>query len=169
MRRAAAAIEWIGPALALLLAVAIYMGWRTGLVLHTVHGFHGAALFKLPGWVRFSLPDALWQYAFAALVLWVWRDRPWTVRKSLWCCIPVALGVGVEFGQLFRMLPGTFDWRDLLLSGLATVVALLVHGRTHTPSSAATAHRRTARPTSAPSATSASSMPAARAQTAWPG
>jgi hypothetical protein len=127
MRRRAQWIELLGPVIAMLLALVIYLGWRHGLWLHAVGGFRGAALLHLPVWVRYSLPDALWQYAFASVVLWIWRDTAWTLRKTLWCFIPVTLGVGVELGQLARILPGTFDVRDLVLSLVACTVAFLIH------------------------------------------
>lgn len=123
-----------GALVALVTATSIYFLWRDGTWLHRAcPSLHhvlrplGAAS-PIPDWARFSLPDALWQYAFTALVLAIWSDRRWTWRKNVFVALSLALGCGHELAQLARIAPGTFDALDLM-SSLATFVAvLLLHG-----------------------------------------
>jgi len=55
-----------------------------------------------------SLPDGLWVFAFASWMRLIW-GRHW-----FWCNLPVSLATGSEIGQLFHLVPGTFDVLDVL-------------------------------------------------------
>ncbi len=83
---------------------------------------HSVAL-GLPAWVVFSLPHALWVYAFAWLISALWDHRA-TRQSILWLLVAPALGVGWELGQRVGIVPGTFDWLDLVLALGATALAL---------------------------------------------
>ncbi len=54
-----------------------------------------------------SLPDGLWVFAFASWMRLIW-GRHW-----FWCNLPVSLALGSEIGQLFHIVPGTFDVLDI--------------------------------------------------------
>ncbi len=126
--------DLLSALVALLLAVLIYRGWRSGLWIHRLGlPFHAslarfAHAHSLPAWVRNSVPDALWQYAFAATMFAVWRGTPCSVAKAIFLTAPIAVGVFVELGQLARVMPGTFDPLDLLASLVAGALAFVVHG-----------------------------------------
>lgn len=113
---------------ALALAVVIYLGWRSGLNLHRVLPIAALRQFgvahPLPGWARNSLPDALWQYAFTAIVAALWQGHRWDARKVAFVGVPALAGAIIEILQLVRVFPGTFDWMDLALSVAASAVAL---------------------------------------------
>jgi|GEM_PF-3709167 len=149
-------LDFAAAAVAMALAVLIYRGWRGGLVLHLVRLPWDAPLtdfahaHRLPAWVRFSLPDALWQYAFAATMHGIWRGAHPSAsirnfsgsvdagdpsngdvdssRVAFWAFAPLVFGVGVELGQAAGVLAGTFDGVDLALSVAAAALAFLVHG-----------------------------------------
>lgn len=122
--------------LALVAAVVIYRGWRShgGLWLNlprtpfdeTLRVF--AERHPLPNWVRYSLPDALWQYAFGATMAAVWRGEPLTKRKLAFLVAPAALGILVELGQGVGLVPGTFDLADVAASAAAALLAVVLHG-----------------------------------------
>lgn len=77
----------------------------------------------LPAWLRFSLPNALWVYAFAWLLSYVWAHRP--TRESVpWLLVAPGLAIGWEVGQLTGLVPGTFDVLDLAFVLGASVLAL---------------------------------------------
>ena len=67
----------------------------------------------IPGVILYSLPDALWVYSFTALLGFIWSGQRSGIGRRLWIMLPLALGVGGEFGQLWHVVPGTFDWADL--------------------------------------------------------
>jgi hypothetical protein len=113
-----------------MVAIFIYAGWRSGLNLHRVVPATALRRFAhghpLPGWARNSLPDALWQYAFTAIVLGVWHDHRWDARKLVFVGLPALAGVLIEILQLAHVFPGTFDWMDVALSLAASTIALAV-------------------------------------------
>jgi hypothetical protein len=68
----------------------------------------------LPAWVRFSLPDGLWAYAFARAVSLTWNDQR-SVHSLPWLLLVVASTLGAELGQALGLVPGTFDGVDLAM------------------------------------------------------
>lgn len=80
-------------------------------------------VLALPSWLLFSLPNALWLYAFAWLLSALWEHR--ATRASLpWLLVAPALGLGWELGQRVGVVPGTFDLLDLVLVLVASALAL---------------------------------------------
>jgi hypothetical protein len=84
---------------------------------------HAVASVRLPGWVLFSLPDALWVYAFTACMALIWRPRPGR-QAVFWIAIAPVLALGAELGQLAGLVPGTFDAADFWLSALASAIPI---------------------------------------------
>lgn len=78
----------------------------------------------LPGWVLYSLPDALWVYSATAFQRIVWQHHRGSWISSAWVSIPPSLAIGGELGQLAGIIPGTFDFYDLTLCLLATIGAI---------------------------------------------
>lgn len=83
------------------------------------------ASFKhlIPGPVLYSLPDGLWVYAFTSLMGFIWFRVPRSSAKLLWTLLPVSMAMGAEIGQGFRLVPGTFDWSDMLSYLIAWALA----------------------------------------------
>jgi hypothetical protein len=50
-----------------------------------------------------SLPDGLWVFAFASWMRLIWS------RHGFWCNLPACIALGSEIGQLFQVVPCTFD------------------------------------------------------------
>lgn len=89
--------------------------------LRTINVFQN---IKLPNWVLYSLPDALWLFSFNYLLLLVWRFK--ASRDSIaWLLLAPAIGVFSELGQLIKVLPGTFDPIDLALLLIACILSML--------------------------------------------
>jgi hypothetical protein len=80
----------------------------------------------IPKWILFSLPDGLWVYAWTAFMALVWHRVERSLVRELWICGGVALAAGGEFGQLARIVPGTFDSIDLVVYLAAFVSAPLL-------------------------------------------
>lgn len=79
---------------------------------------------EMPGWVKFSLPDALWLFSFTYIVLLLW-DFNINKQSIGWILLAPIVGLSSEFGQLFKIIPGTFDIVDVLLLLLASSLPLL--------------------------------------------
>ena len=111
----------------ILLGAGIYTLWRSKrLLVFTWYGWLGlttpvmairaeAASVRhfVPGFVLYSLPDALWVYSFTFLMQSVWFCRPKSWGRAFWILLPVLLAVGAEIGQLFKVVQGTFDFMDI--------------------------------------------------------
>jgi hypothetical protein len=123
-------------AIALTFAGAAYVALRDGLRLHAwVRVFGSDAVDRvrdagraanLPSWVRFTLPDALWQLALCLIVFAIWRGAAWTRAKTAWCAAAASFGVVIEVAQLAHLIEGTFDVADVIGSVAAVLVAAMI-------------------------------------------
>jgi len=76
----------------------------------------------VPEWVMFSVPDGAWVYAGTAFFGRLWRDGPMWAHVG-WTGIAAALAIGGELGQITGLVPGTFDWVDLVCYAVAGCIA----------------------------------------------
>jgi hypothetical protein len=81
----------------------------------------------LPRWVLFSLPDGLWVYATVSCMLLIWR-RSSGIAATIWVLMGPFLGIASELGQLFRVVPGQFDIKDMFLYFAGSVTAVVAVG-----------------------------------------
>ncbi len=93
----------------------IYIAWRTPdlLVFDWLYAAHidptsVRMSSEIPYFIQYCLPDGCWVYAGTSWMLMVWR------RILPWVSAYVILGVGGEFGQFVEIVPGTFEWLDVL-------------------------------------------------------
>lgn len=75
---------------------------------------------KVPNWLLYSLPDGLWVYAFTAALFLFWKGK-----NSIWIWIPIFTSVLFEVAQATKIIPGTFDFIDLLFSAIAFTLSKL--------------------------------------------
>ena len=79
--------------------------------------YHNASVHALPGDV---VEHVVYGYALTLLtILGLPRANPWLVGGFY-----LALGAGLEVSQVFRLISGTFQWKDLI-SNVAGVAAAL--------------------------------------------
>jgi hypothetical protein len=79
---------------------------------NTFHVFH---------WFKYSLPDGLWLFSYTVLMLEIWKQR--INKESLfWIFILPFIALFSEFLQLFKVIPGTFDFIDLIFYSLGTIL-----------------------------------------------
>jgi hypothetical protein len=129
----------IHVALPVMVGAAIYVSWRSPTLL-LFRWFRVAEVWpliqewrqtvaamsdSLPEWFIYSIPDALWVYALAAAMNLIWEGH---ARRAAtpWLICAVVAGCGGEVLQRFGGIPGTYDARDLLLSGCAWLLALVI-------------------------------------------
>jgi hypothetical protein len=70
----------------------------------------------------FQGADAVWSYSFTACLGLLWPSRSST--RALWLGTALAVGVGLEAGQYFGVVEGTFDWLDVMVIAMAWAVAV---------------------------------------------
>ncbi len=67
----------------------------------------------LPDWTIYSLPDGLWLFSYMALMLLIWKNKV-NNNNAFWIFSVPLLVLCHEFGQLFKIFPGTFDIADII-------------------------------------------------------
>ena len=65
-----------------------------------------------PNWFLFSLPDGLWIFSYISLILLIWGNNI-NKRNLFWIFLIPFIAISSELGQLFNIIPGTFDPIDL--------------------------------------------------------
>ena len=79
----------------------------------------------LPNWFLYSLPDGLWICSYLSVLLVVW-DNVISKHNIHWLLLVPMIAIFSEIGQLFKIVPGTFDILDLLFYLGGTVVPILI-------------------------------------------
>ena len=79
----------------------------------------------IPSWIKFSLPDALWLFSFNYVLLTLW-DFNVNRQSAFWLFLAPTIGLFSEIGQLIGVVPGTFDFMDLVLLLIATLIPFLL-------------------------------------------
>jgi hypothetical protein len=117
-------------ALALLAAASIYATARSGFRLHAwLEALHiRAPEVALPAFVRFNLPDALWQYAFTVCVLATWRTAARRSASWAFVALPLAIGGATELGQALGVMQGVYDPLDAFAMAIAAIAAVVTVG-----------------------------------------
>ncbi|MCP4803933.1 MAG: hypothetical protein GY913_14570 [Proteobacteria bacterium] len=127
----------------MLLGAGIYLLWRSpvlrvfgwvravglGDVLGSLR--EAVAGWPVPDVVLYVLPDMLWTYALTAFMAHVWRDRMGP-GALVWLSSGVVIGSGGELLQAAGILPGTFDWLDLVGCAAAGLLSGFLAHRRHT-------------------------------------
>jgi len=79
----------------------------------------------LPNWFLYSLPDGLWLFSYLSVLLVVW-DNAISKYNIHWLLLVPLFAIFSEFGQLFEIVPGTFDIFDLIFYLAGTVIPILI-------------------------------------------
>ena len=63
--------------------------------------------------IIFSLPDGLWAMSYTMLIFHLRNDK--TFKTLIWSILIPVIGILSEIGQLYYLIPGTFDISDLIM------------------------------------------------------
>lgn len=69
----------------------------------------------LPDVVIYSLPNGLWVFSITTLLLIIWKDD-YKLRFKMYLSFLFIIVMLPEFLQFFELIPGTFDFIDLLVN-----------------------------------------------------
>jgi hypothetical protein len=79
---------------------------------------------ELPTWTYFSLPDGLWVYSFSSALIILWGDK--FKFGKYWLIIPLLFGAFIEFAQILKIFPGTFDILDFTFCIVALSLSIII-------------------------------------------
>ena len=84
----------------------------------------GVKTIKMPEWIIYSLPDALWLLSlnFTILIFWKFKINKHSI---IWIILTTIIGLYSEIGQYLKIIPGTFDNKDLISLIIAIIVPFL--------------------------------------------
>ncbi|WEK68742.1 MAG: hypothetical protein P0Y62_12885 [Candidatus Chryseobacterium colombiense] len=76
-------------------------------------------IYSFPSWFIYNLPDGLWIFSYTAISLEIWKHSI-TKQNIFWIFSIPLIAVLSEIFQLFKIIPGTFDFIDIIfyLSGI---------------------------------------------------
>lgn len=78
-----------------------------------------------PNWFIYNLPDGLWIFSYTAISLEIWKHSI-TRQNIFWIFSIPIITVLSEFLQLFKMIPGTFDFLDVTFYILGTISSFYI-------------------------------------------
>ena len=135
----------IGHILTLLLGGLVYISFRQDTLkmfswfdrLNILEAISDFRLFTLPlsvhlpNWFLYSFPDGLWLFSYISLLLIVW-DNTISKHNIHWLLLLPTVAITSEIGQLFAIVPGTFDVLDLTFYLLGTILPILIFNNSKT-------------------------------------
>jgi len=77
-----------------------------------------------PQFIIYNVPDALWFYALLSAVIAIWEYKT-SKNFIIWFAIVVLLSLLSEVFQSLKLIPGTFDYKDLIVYVIAGLLSLL--------------------------------------------
>lgn len=77
------------------------------------------------GWVKYSLPDGLWLFAYMFTIDSIWNGSKKLISYIFIFCLPL-LALLSEFLQYFGLIPGVFDLIDLVSYLCAILLFILI-------------------------------------------
>ena len=88
--------------------------------LQTVRAITLPAASHLPEWLLFNLPNGLWAFSYALIIVFIWYREQGYIQYLFFLTVPV-LGLGYELMQYAGVIAGTFCPLDLsfCLAGIA--------------------------------------------------
>ena len=113
------------------IGASIYVGWRSTnlVVFHWIEAVSFTELIprpqiELPRLVLYALPDGCWVYATTSWMLIIWN------RFVPWAYSGLAIALASEFGQKCGLVPGAFDYLDVLFYVAAFLLAGVCNAQT---------------------------------------
>lgn len=79
----------------------------------------------LPEWFVYSLPNGLWSFSYAFLIILLWNKQTSLLRYLWFATIPLVV-FGYETLQFMEVISGTFCMVDLMFCALGLLMALVV-------------------------------------------
>ena len=100
------------------------VAWNLGFGIVVQHGRMLVAGIKVPDWMLYSVPGALWSAAYIIIVDKILYDSRMGQRLAVASFIPV-LGAGSELLQRLHMIPGTFDAIDIVAYAVPYIIFVI--------------------------------------------
>ena len=95
----------------------------------TVHSWRQSVTFVPSDWIVYCLPDALWSAAYILVTDTILNANSIKTRLAVAAVIPF-VGVASELLQAADLMPGTFDYFDILAYAIPYILYALIITKT---------------------------------------
>lgn len=100
-------------------------------VISKLRSFTTNSTAQIPNVILYSLPDGLWLFSYISLVLYVWKNKI-NQENLFWIFIIPIISISSELGQIIKIIPGTFDFVDLIMYLLGTILPFIIYRKSIT-------------------------------------
>jgi len=80
---------------------------------------------QLPDWFLYALPDGLWLFSCITVLLIVWGNVI-SKHNIFWIVLMPLVAIFSEIGQFIKIVPGTFDFIDLIFYTLGSSLPIFM-------------------------------------------
>ena len=82
------------------------------------------AIYEPSDFVKYNLPDGLWSISYFLIILSIWGkiDK----ENITWFCIMPIIALISEIMQLTPLMPGRFDWCDVICYSLSLFILITI-------------------------------------------
>ena len=80
---------------------------------------------RLPEWIIYSLPFSLWVVSYMLAIGAAWEGSR-SPARLVWLAIVPAMSIASEIAQAVHLIPGSFDWVDLVLLTTGTIIGAIL-------------------------------------------
>jgi hypothetical protein len=78
-------------------------------------------------WVKYNLPAALWLFSYLFIMDSIWANHPNKTIYWIFMSLVPIMAFSSEILQYFSLIPGTFDFKDLLSYFYAIIFFLIIN------------------------------------------
>ena len=82
------------------------------------------SIYTPSDFVKYNLPDGLWSLSYVLIILAIWKSM--NRENIIWFCFMPIIAMFSEFFQLFSILPGYFDWRDVMCYTMPLIILITI-------------------------------------------
>lgn len=100
-------------------------------IINKLRSFTTNYTMNIPNVILYSLPDGLWLFSYVSLILFMWKNEI-KQENLFWIFIVPAISISSELGQMIKIIPGTFDFLDLLMYLIGTSLPFIIYRKSIT-------------------------------------
>jgi hypothetical protein len=113
--------------LPIIIGLSIYAFWREINFIDPTHKvFPLFPASHIPPCIKYNLPDGLWLFALISALFFLWVGDNSRRPITFWIITVVFFSFLTEIFQAFKIIPGTFDWADIITYSFAILFSLII-------------------------------------------
>ncbi|MBR5719975.1 MAG: hypothetical protein IKX38_03080 [Bacteroidales bacterium] len=82
------------------------------------------SIYNPSDFVKYNLPDGLWSISYFLIIFSIWGKVGG--ENIVWFCLMPIIALILEFMQLTAIIPGHFDWWDVVCYSLPLIILITI-------------------------------------------